>query len=62
MLVGDALYGIGRYGSSYIKGLKTALALKGICSDSLAQPFNMFQTPEKQKVQVALSQLESLLK
>jgi 4-hydroxy-tetrahydrodipicolinate synthase len=62
MQVGDALYGIGRFGSSYIKGLKTALALKGICSDSLAQPFNMFQTPEKQKVQVALSQLESLLK
>lgn len=62
MLVGEALYGIGRFGSSYIKGLKTALALKGICCDSLAQPFNTFQMPEKQKVQVALMQLESLLK
>jgi len=62
MQVGDALYGIGRFGSSYIKGIKTALALKGICSDCLAQPFNTFQMPEQQKVQVALMQLESLLK
>lgn len=62
MEVGESLYSIGRFGSSYIKGLKTALALKGICSDSLAEPFNMFQAPEKEKVQAALIQLESLLK
>jgi 4-hydroxy-tetrahydrodipicolinate synthase len=62
MSVGEALYGIGRFGSSYIKGLKTALALKGICSDCLAQPFNTFQLPEKQKVQQALVQLEKTLK
>ena len=60
MMVGESLYGIGRFGSSYIKGIKTALALKGICSDTLAQPFNTFQMPEKQKVQVALMQLEPL--
>jgi len=61
MQVGDALYGIGRFGSSYIKGIKTALALKGVCSDCLAQPFNTFQKPEKQKVQTALVELEALL-
>lgn len=61
MQVGDALYGIGRFGSSYIKGIKTALALKGICSDCLAQPFNTFQKPEKQKIQTALVELEALL-
>lgn len=62
MEVGESLYSIGRFGSSYIKGIKTALALKGICSDSLAEPFNVFLSPEKQKVQAALIQLESLLK
>jgi dihydrodipicolinate synthase/N-acetylneuraminate lyase len=62
MLIGESLYGIGRFGSSYIKGIKTALALKGICNDSLAQPFNTFLLPEKQKVQAALMQLETILK
>ena len=61
MPVGEALYSIGRFGSSYIKGIKTALALKGICSDGLAQPFNTFQMPEKQKVQTALMQLERII-
>jgi 4-hydroxy-tetrahydrodipicolinate synthase len=54
------LYSIGRFGSSYIKGLKTALAMKGICSDVLAQPFNRFQDPEREKVKTALQKLDKL--
>ncbi|MDR0542487.1 MAG: dihydrodipicolinate synthase family protein [Dysgonamonadaceae bacterium] len=52
------LYGIGRFGSSYIKGIKTALSMKGICSDVLAQPFNRFQEPEKEKVKTAIEKLD----
>ncbi len=59
--VGNELYSIGRFGSSYIKGLKSALALKGICSDYLAAPFNMFQELEKNKVQKALEKLEKII-
>jgi 4-hydroxy-tetrahydrodipicolinate synthase len=61
LAVGQNLYGIGRFGSSYIKGIKTALSLKGICSDFLAQPFNLFKEPEKEKVNKAVEQLDKLL-
>ena len=62
MCVSQELYGIGRFGSSYIKGIKTALSLKGICSDFLAQPFNLFKDPEKEKVKTAVETLDKLLK
>ncbi|MDU1906487.1 MAG: dihydrodipicolinate synthase family protein [Dysgonomonas sp.] len=62
MLVSQELYGIGQFGSSYIKGIKTALSLKGICSDFLAQPFNLFKDPEKEKVKIAVEKLDKLLK
>jgi 4-hydroxy-tetrahydrodipicolinate synthase len=62
MQVSKELYSIGRFGSSYIKGIKTALALKEICSDFLAQPFNLFKDPEKEKVKTAVSKLDNLLK
>lgn len=61
MCVSQELYGIGRFGSSYIKGIKTALSLKGICSDFLAQPFNLFKDPEKEKVKIAVKKLDDLL-
>lgn len=62
MQVSNELYNIGRFGSSYIKGIKTALSLKGICSDFLAQPFNLFKDPEKDKVKTAVKKLDALLK
>ena len=55
------LYGIGRFGSSYIKGIKTALALKGICSETLELPFNQFLEKEKEKVKSAVEFLDNLL-
>jgi 4-hydroxy-tetrahydrodipicolinate synthase len=54
------LYGIGRFDSSYIKSIKTALSLKGICSDVLAQPFNHFLEPEREKVKAAIEKLDQL--
>ena len=58
--VSNELYGIGSYASSYIKGIKAALSIKGICSDVLAQPFNHFQEPEKEKVKISVERLEQL--
>jgi len=60
LCIGHELYNIGRFGSSYIKGIKTALSLKGICSDVLAQPFNLFKQPEKEKVKIAVNKLDKL--
>jgi 4-hydroxy-tetrahydrodipicolinate synthase len=59
--VSRELFSIGRFGSSYIKGIKTALSLKGICSDVLAQPFNRFLEPEKERVKIAVEKLNEII-
>ncbi len=46
----QTLYTFGKYGSSYLKGLKCALELSGICSGLLAAPFDVFLPPERQRV------------
>lgn len=46
----QSLYGFGKYGSSYLKGLKCALELRGICSGLLAAPFDVFKTADRQRV------------
>lgn len=42
----DAIYHIGAPGSSYLRGLKAALALKGICHSEPAPPFFPFTEAE----------------
>lgn len=51
------LYSCGHYASTFIKGVKCALNLKGICSDFMAEPFRAFRAPERQKVEEMLRQL-----
>ena len=57
MQISTGIYNIGHYGSSYLKGLKCALSLKGICSDFLAEPFHKFRKEERDKVAQALEAL-----
>ncbi len=49
--LGRTIYRIGRYESSFLKGLKCALSCLGICSDFLAEPLHRFRGPERQIVQ-----------
>jgi len=58
--ISNELYGIGSYASSYIKGIKAALSIKGICSDSLAQPFNRFQESEKEIIKIKVEKIDKL--
>ncbi|PHQ36996.1 dihydrodipicolinate synthase family protein [Rhodopirellula bahusiensis] len=44
------LYMFGKYGSSYLKGLKCAMELSGICSGQLAAPFDAFKEPQREQV------------
>ncbi len=44
------LYQFGKYGSSYLKGLKCSLELCGLSSGQLAAPFDAFKEPEREKV------------
>lgn len=52
-----SLYNIGKYASSYIKGVKTALNLLGVCSDYMAEPFHKFKETEREIVKEKLKEL-----
>lgn len=56
-----ALYRVGRYTSSTIKGVKCGLACMGICEDYLAEPFHRFREHERSQVRKLLAGLEPLL-
>lgn len=58
MFISNSIYKIGRYGSSYLKGVKCTCSLMGICSDYMALPFQCFNAPERLKVQRVLEQLK----
>ncbi|MCA9058428.1 MAG: dihydrodipicolinate synthase family protein [Planctomycetaceae bacterium] len=53
------LYRFGKYGSSYLKGLKCALDLTGVCSGLLAAPFDAFKAPERARVEAWLSEFSA---
>ena len=55
--ISSAIYTVGRFGSSYLKGVKCALSLLGICSDTLAEPFRSFKAPEREKIKTRLEKL-----
>lgn len=50
MKIGSTIYSVGRYKSSYLKGLKCALSCMGICNDFLAEPFRRFRKAERDLV------------
>ncbi len=56
MKISTSIYNVGHYGSSYLKGLKCALSLMGICSDFMAEPFRKFKDRERQKIQQLLEE------
>jgi dihydrodipicolinate synthase/N-acetylneuraminate lyase len=57
MQVSSTVYRVGKYGSSYLKGLKCALSCMGICNDFMAEPFTRFNEPEKEKIREILEML-----
>lgn len=57
MEISTKIYSVGKYGSSYLKGVKCALSLLGICSDDMAYPYRKFRTEEREKVAAALRSL-----
>ncbi len=54
----SSVYNVGHFGSSYLKGLKCALSIQGICSDFMAEPFHRFKENERAKIKEALSNLD----
>lgn len=58
MQISATIYTQGKYGSSYLKGLKCALSLLGICSDTLALPFVKFDAEERNNISEAIKKLD----
>jgi 4-hydroxy-tetrahydrodipicolinate synthase len=54
LLVSSHIYSVGRFSSSYMKGLKCALSLMGICDDYMTDPFHRFREQEREKIAEAL--------
>ena len=60
MQISTGIYRVGHYGSSYLKGLKCALSVMGICNDFMTEPFRKFKEPERLKIQQLLEELNYL--
>ncbi len=57
MKLGQLLYGVGRHGSSSIKGIKCALNCLGVCHDLVAEPFSPFSPSERAIIAQGVEQL-----
>lgn len=57
MQISKAIYGVGKYESSYLKGLKCALSCMGICSDFMAEPFHRFRRAERKVIRRYIEEL-----
>jgi len=53
------IYSVGKYASRHIKATKCVLSLLGICEDKMAEPFNHFLPPEREKVLQILRKLST---
>ena len=62
MEVSNKLYGVGDSPSSYLQGLKTALAQLGICNDHIAYPLSGFSKEQKEIIKKNLRGLLSITK
>ena len=54
----QGIYDVGKYASRFIKATKSAAAIRGICGDALAEPFNPFLQPERDRVAAVLDMLD----
>jgi dihydrodipicolinate synthase/N-acetylneuraminate lyase len=55
--ISSVIYTVGKYGSSYLKGLKCALSVMGLCDDFMADPFHRFRKEEREKIELGLEQI-----
>lgn len=54
----QGIYEIGKYASKIVKAVKCGLSILDVCDDVMAEPFNSFLPPERQRVQEILESLK----
>lgn len=60
MRVSSLIYGVGHHNSSFVKGVKCALSLMGICSDAMAAPREPFNAADRETIRRHLVELGAL--
>lgn len=60
--ISNDLYTVGEFESSFIKGVKTALHLKGICSDYLSKPYYKFNETKRDILQKRMNDIDEKIK
>lgn len=58
MQISAGIYTQGQYGSSYLKGVKCALSILGVCDDYLASPFKKFDVEHREKIKSILETID----
>lgn len=58
--ISEAIYSVEPAASGVLKGIKCALHLLGICSETAADPFGCFQEPQRERIRAALTALQKL--
>lgn len=61
MRISASIYSNGKYGSSFLKGIKCSLALENICNDFIAEPFHRFKGPDQLRIAKHLEMLKPII-
>ncbi|SFK58163.1 dihydrodipicolinate synthase family protein [Proteiniphilum acetatigenes] len=61
MQISTGIYSKGKYGSSYLIGLKCALSVAGICGDFPAMPFTHFNKERRNEIEKEMGEIKKVL-
>lgn len=61
MRISSGIYSKGKYGSSYLTGLKCALSVAGICRDFPAMPFTRFDKKLRNEIEKEMCEIKKML-
>jgi 4-hydroxy-tetrahydrodipicolinate synthase len=61
MRISTGIYSKSKYASSYLKGLKCALSIAGICNDFPAMPFSHFNEEYRKEIEKEMTEIEGML-
>ncbi len=54
----STVYSVGQHASAFLKGVKCALSCLGICDDAMAEPFQRFRGPQRERIERHVRELE----
>ena len=56
--ISSKIYGVGDPPSGYLKGIKCALSIVGLCSDRMAEPLHRLNDDKRRRIEQAIEDLE----